>query len=433
MRKFLLAIALISLHFATARATDFVTVQGGRFMLHDMPYYYIGTNMWYAPILASEGEGGDRERLHRELDLLHSLGVDNLRILAGADAGSPHARSVSPVLQLPTGELNDTLLRGLDYLLREMEQRGMQAVIYLNNAWDWSGGYGHYLQRVGLPPTPASDGEGYADYVRSAAEFSRCVPAQQLYIEYVRSIVGRVNSLTGRPYSESPAIMAWQLCNEPRPFATDSATVEGFCAWIDRAARTIKSIDTQHLVSIGSEGIIGCNVDERLCQRIHANPDIDYLTLHIWPLNWRWASRDRLYESLPNVYVKSAEYINNHVRIARKLGKPMVIEEFGYARDHNFLYPGCTTTARDSFYEFIFTQLMGSAADDSTPLMGVNFWGWGGSGRPAEATWQPGADYLSDPPHEPQGWYSVYDCDSTTLQLIRRFTQKLQGRPSESN
>ena len=425
MRLFLLTITLVTFLFPTAHAADFVTVRDGRFMLRGAPYYYIGTNLWYAPILASEGEGGDRDRLHRELDLLQSLGVNNLRILAGADAGSPNARSVRPVLQLPSGELNDTLLRGLDYLLVEMEQRGMQAVVYLNNAWDWSGGYGYYLHRTGAGPSPASDGEGYADYVRYAAQFSRSLPAQQLYIEFIRRIVGRVNSFTGRPYSESPAIMAWQLCNEPRPFAADSATVEGFCAWIARAARTIKTIDSRHLVSIGSEGIVGCNVDERLCQRIHANPDIDYLTLHIWPLNWRWASRDRLYESLPNVYVKSTEYISSHERIARKLGKPMVIEEFGYARDHNFLYPGCTTTARDSFYEYIFTRLQQSASGGTSPLMGVNFWGWGGSGRPEEATWHPGADFLSDPPHEPQGWYSVYDCDSTTLHLIRRYTQRL--------
>lgn len=106
------------------------------------PYYFIGTNFWYGPILGSTGQGGNRTRLCAELDSLKALGVNNLRILAGADAGSKHANTVKPYLQAKPGELNDTLLVGLDYMLAEMAKRDMVAVIYLTNSWDWSGGYG---------------------------------------------------------------------------------------------------------------------------------------------------------------------------------------------------------------------------------------------------------------------------------------------------
>ena len=41
---------------------------------------------------------------------------------------------------------NDTIFAGLDYLLAEMGKRDMLAVLYLNNSWEWSGGYGQYLQ-----------------------------------------------------------------------------------------------------------------------------------------------------------------------------------------------------------------------------------------------------------------------------------------------
>ena len=40
-------------------------------------------------------------------------------------------------------------MAGLDYLLQQMGERGMKAVLYLNNAWEWSGGYGFYLEHAG--------------------------------------------------------------------------------------------------------------------------------------------------------------------------------------------------------------------------------------------------------------------------------------------
>ena len=48
-------------------AQDFVRVEDGQFMRHGKPYYYVGTNFWASTILASEGAGGNRERLCREL------------------------------------------------------------------------------------------------------------------------------------------------------------------------------------------------------------------------------------------------------------------------------------------------------------------------------------------------------------------------------
>jgi len=54
-------------------------------------------------------------------------------------------------------------------------------------------------------------------------------------------------------------------------------------------------------------------------------------------------------------------------------------------------------------------------------LSGVIFWAWSGEGRPrvAGGAWHQGDDFLGDPPHEPQGWYGVYDTDATTLEVIR--------------
>ena len=402
--------------------TSFVTTDGTKFIKDGKPYHYIGTNMWYASVLGSQGEGGDRERLCREFDHLKEIGVTNLRILTGPDAGSALANPAKPYLQTAPGVLNDTILEGLDFVIAELEKRDMDAVIYLNNAWDWSGGYGYYLKQCGYGDSPNANIEGgYDRYVNYCADFSRDTTAQRLYYDYIQQIVSRRNTITGRLYRDEPAIMAWQLCNEPRPFARDAATKAQFAQWIAHAASLIKSVDPNHLVSTGSEGIIGCEADASLCEQLHADPNIDYLTIHIWPLNWGWASRTTPDSSITHACEKSSHYIDLHVAMARRLGKPLVIEEFGYSRQGNQSGIDIPTDSRDHYYRHIFGEVRRSITEGG-PLVGCNFWGWSGSGRPSDLVWQAGNDYLCDPPHEPQGWYSVFDCDSSTIAIIREFT-----------
>jgi mannan endo-1,4-beta-mannosidase len=400
-------------------AHNFITADTTGFQKDGKPYRYIGTNLWYASILGSTGEGGDRARLCKELDNLKEIGVTNLRILSGPDDGSLLANPAKPFLQTEPGTLNDTLLAGLDFTIAELEKRGMDAVIYLNNAWDWSGGYGFYLKQCGYGDSPNTNVPGgYSSYVDYCANFSRDTTALNMYYDYIRQIVSRKNSITGRHYKDEPAIMAWQLCNEPRPFSPDNK--ELFAAWIAKAASIIKNIDPNHLVSTGSEGYIGCEVDMELCERIHADKNIDYITIHIWPVNWGWAPRSNPDIGIGNACLESGKYIDEHIRLAERIGKPIVIEEFGYSRKNNESGVGIPTDSRDIFYRYIFERVL-----ESDRIAGCNFWGWGGKGRPRELVWQQGDDYLCDPPHEPQGWYSVFDNDTTTINVIKEYTQAL--------
>lgn len=401
------------------KKSSFVTKDGTQFMREGKPYRYIGTNLWYASILASEGEGGNRERFCKELDHLKSIGITNLRIATGPDAGSDLANPAKPYLQTAPGIFNDTILKGLDFAIAELEKRGMTAVIYLNNAWDWSGGFGFYLKQCGYGDSPNTNEDGgYNRYVEYCSNFAREPKALEMYYSYIKSIISRTNSITGRAYRDEPAIMSWQLCNEPRAFSKENK--ELLAKWIAKAAELIKSIDNNHLVSTGSEGYIGCEVDAELCERIHADKNIDYLTIHIWPVNWGWAPRSNPDSGIGNACTESGKYIDEHIAMAKRIDKPLVIEEFGYSRKNNISGVDIPTESRDIFYSFIFEQVKKSA-DEKGPIAGCNFWGWGGSGRPRDLIWKPGDDYLCDPPHEPQGWYSVFDCDTTTIDIIKKY------------
>lgn len=429
VKRLLLLLALFA--SVLAEAGGFVGVDGTRLVLDGKPYRFIGTNFWYGPILGSVGEGGNRERLGRELDSLKSMGVCNLRVLVGSDGSRGEKTKASPTLQIAPGVYNDTILDGLDYFMTELQQRGMHAVLYLNNSWEWSGGYGYYLEEAqkvsGVSPanvvkSPLSNEVSWQDYCDYYSRFSTDPKAQKLFLDYVRFIVGRTNRYTHKKYSDDPSIFSWQIGNEPRAFS--KAAKEGFECWIKEAASLIRSLDKNHLISIGTEGIVGCEGDVALYERLSACSDIDVLNLHLWPSNWGWSSKEVVEGDLEKGIVKSLEYINRHVAVAERLGKPLVLEEFGFPRDRGSKSPGSSVVARDKFYKFVFEEFLKGVKENS-PLVGVNFWGWAGCAIPRHDSWQPGDDYTSDPAHEPQGLYSVFSADTTTVRLIRQYTAKI--------
>lgn len=397
----------------------FVSVSDGKFMIDGKEYRYAGTNFWYGAILASEGTGGDRIRLEKELDHMQSLGIDNLRILAGADGARSLPSHIEPKLQTAPGVYNDTILRGLDYLISRLEDRGMKAVIYLNNSWEWSGGLGVYLEWAGEGQAPLPLRDGYPEFMKFVSRFHKNPRARELSLQHIRNIVGRTNTVTGRPYSESPAIMSWQIANEPRAFSDDCK--EDFASWILDCARTIKQTDPNHLVSTGSEGSWGCENDMDLWVRIHSYPEVDYANIHIWPYNWQWISADNVSGTVLDGIVNSEKYIREHERAIAPAGKPIVIEEFGYPRDGMEIAEGTPTLGRDTYYEYILTRV----ADPKSAVKGINFWGWGGDAVPRHRSWQPGDPYTGDPAQEDQGLNSVFDSDKSTLGIIARFSKKL--------
>lgn len=403
---------------------DFIKVQNGVFMRGGSPYYYVGTNFWYGAILGSEGQGGDRKRLCRELDTMKKMDMDNLRILVGSDGKRGVKTKVEPTLQVSPGVYNDTILAGLDYLLMEMGKRNMVAVLYLNNSWEWSGGYGYYLEQAGEGPAPRPDTDGYPAYMSFAARYATNDEAHRLFYDYVRYIISRTNRYTGKPYTEDPAIMSWQIGNEPRAFSREA--LPAFERWLAEASALIRSLDANHLISIGSEGAWGCEMDYGVYERICADRNVDYCNVHLWPYNWGWANKDSLMQNLDRSCRNTKEYIDRHLDICSRLNKPLVMEEFGFPRDGFSFSTTSSTKARDAYYEYVFSLVADNARKGGL-FAGCNFWGWGGSARPAHEQWQPGDDYCGDPAQEAQGLNSVFNSDKSTIKVIKKQVKRMKG------
>lgn len=397
----------------------------GQFVRDGKPYYFVGANFWYGAILGSEGEGGNRERLHKELDFLKSIGINNLRVLVGADGENGIKTRVEPSLQVAPGVYNDTILAGLDYFMNELRERDMTAVLYLNNSWEWSGGYSVYLQWSGHGDAVVPAVDGWPAYMEYVKQFPQSDSAKALFANHVNYIVSRTNRYNQIKYVDDPTIMSWQIGNEPRAFSDENK--EPFARWMADVAAQIKSLDPNHMVSSGSEGSWGCEMDMNLFEKIHADPNINYLNIHIWPYNWSWVKADSLKELLPCAKENTKKYIDDHMVIAQKYSKPIVLEEFGFPRDGFSFSKEAPTTARDEYYRYVF-DLIRQDRESGGLFAGCNFWAWGGFAgqNPDHVFWEKGDDYTGDPAQEQQGLNSVFATDST-IEIIKAENRKLQN------
>src|SRR5262249_26218163 len=153
----------------------------------------------------------------------------------------------------------------------------------------------------------------------------------------------RVNSYTGVKYSDDPTIMAWELANEPR----GGSNVEAFNRWLRSSSDLIKQLDSNHLVTTGSEGETPWPAQSGLDLALnHSYPGIDYVTAHIWVQNWSWFDPAHAQTSYPQAVAKMDAYLRGHAERAAKLGKPLVIEEFGIGRDAGSNDPAAKTDVR---------------------------------------------------------------------------------------
>ena len=428
-KQFLLLTVLLFLLGACAPKPaehSFIKVNAdGQFVRDGKPYYFVGTNFWYGAILGSEGEGGNRERLHKELDFLKSIGINNLRVLVGADGENGIKTRVEPSLQVAPGVYNDTILAGLDYFMNELRERDMTAVLYLNNSWEWSGGYSVYLQWSGHGDAVVPAVDGWPAYMEYVKQFPQSDSAKALFANHVNYIVSRTNRYNQIKYVDDPTIMSWQIGNEPRAFSDENK--EPFARWMADVAAQIKSLDPNHMVSSGSEGSWGCEMGMNLFEKIHADPNINYLNIHIWPYNWSWVKADSLKELLPRAKENTKKYIDDHMVIARKYSKPIVLEEFGFPRDGFSFSKEAPTTARDEYYRYVF-DLIRQDRESGGLFAGCNFWAWGGFAgqNPDHVFWEKGDDYTGDPAQEQQGLNSVFATDST-IEIIKAENRKLQN------
>ncbi|GAQ88142.1 endo-1,4-beta-mannosidase [Klebsormidium nitens] len=178
--------------------------------------------------------------------------------------------------------------------------------------------------------------------------------------------------------------------------------------WIEATASFVKDIDSRHMLTTGSEG----------------KEFVEYEDEGNWVENWEiykpYNGSDSNLESAINF---ARRFLKAHNEFAASFGKPLVLEEYGLARDSfpinmNRYDPKSPVTHRDKYFRAVLDQV--SALSREGYMAGQMFWAWAGEGRPQCKM------PVGDPPHENPGWYSVYDIDESTMALFASFNKQLQ-------
>ncbi|HRQ30849.1 MAG TPA: hypothetical protein PLU49_12280 [Saprospiraceae bacterium] len=416
-------LVFVILFLPSCKESSFVTTRGNQFYVHEEPYIFMGTNYWYGGYLWQDSLNNGRERLQKELDFLVSKGITNLRVMIAGEGDGSYPFRIHPAVQENPGIFDESILKSFDFFVAEAGKRNLRLIMVLNNNWEWSGGFGKYLEWAAKGTAPWSkteswDWDAYRTYI---SQFYSCKPCLEANEKWIKTIISRKNTFNHKYYFDDPAIMTWELANEPRPMMPEA--VEAYIEWVKKSAILIKSLAKNQLVTIGVEGYYGTEQDMGLFENIHKIDEIDYATIHIWPKTWQWYDGKSENSVTQVTLKKTIDYMDAHSKVMKKINKPLVLEEFGLHRDGNDFSPEATVDNRDVYYTTVFKTGMVNG------IAGYNFWGAFTleNKTTPDHFWKHGMPYSADPPQEEQGLYGVYMEDSTTWKIISDFAKKIQG------
>ena len=295
------------------------------FEVDGKPFCFAGSNNYY-PIYKPKHVVDDLFEAARALDLkvMRIWGMLDRGSLDGSvpsTDGEGHKDGVyfqywDSAQQRPAYNDGEDGLQRLDYVLAAAAKNDIKVIVVLLNNWRAFGGIDQYLTWYGRS---------------KHHEFFSAPELRQAYRDWVKHVLTRTNTVNGRPYRDDPSIFGWELANEPRcksgsSFDSDQGwTKHTITAWADEMSSYIKSLDPNHLVSVGDEGFLDED-GEHWAYRANdgvdhaaltALPNVDFGTFHLYPDDWQ----------TPSGF--GERWIVDHARIARRLGKPTVLEEYG--------------------------------------------------------------------------------------------------------
>lgn len=228
---------------------DFITRSGGKLMDGDREFRFMGANMpglvlpYDFTLRIPERMGlptaWEQEDAFRTLDQMNLRAVRlwNLPMRGPKEKAQPWHYVLGP------GEFNEGAFACLDRVMALANRYRVRVIV------DFTAGYGDYLGGVGT----------YAEHRgKKRAEFFTDPQLKEDYRATVRHVIGRRNSVTGIPYREDKAVLAWQFGNEIQ---------EAPEAWVSEMAAFIKGLDPNHLVmdtrhrNVPNPGKVDPNID----------------------------------------------------------------------------------------------------------------------------------------------------------------------------
>jgi mannan endo-1,4-beta-mannosidase len=294
-------------------ATSFIKTSGTEFTVDGRPFFVTGVNNHYLTF-------GSQDEVTRVLDDAVAMGANVVRTFLQPVIGSLDG-SIATIwnwrIEADASDLavRDTYLlywnpresgmavndgangmQKVDFLIAEAGKRRLRLIIAFLDFWTYTGG--------------AQQMRAWYGSQDESRFFFRDPRTRRDYRTWVSHVVQRVNPLTGLAYRDDPTIMAWELMNE------GNARPETLrLAWTAEMSAYVKSIDPIHLVSSGH-----ANVTEKLSDL--TIPTLDFGTWHGYPLYYKLTIQ------------QFNDMITEFCQLAAGAKKPVLLEEFGYARSN---------------------------------------------------------------------------------------------------
>ncbi|KAK7463661.1 hypothetical protein VKT23_005602 [Stygiomarasmius scandens] len=318
-----------SIAFGSRTPPGFAATRGSKFELDGKPFAFVGANSYWLPLLTS------KEDVRATFTEMQGAGVKVLRTwgfnaingseLAGAiDSGLTYYQ----VWNSSEWVLNDGPqgLERLDFVIQTAAEHDIKVILAFTNNWVGYGGSELYVNWIA--------GEGSTHDVFYS---DRRIVAS--YQRYVKTIVNR--------YKSSPTIFAWELMNEARclgDLPSGPACVPGtelLNQWYKEQSDFVRSLDPHHLITTGGEGqFFWRNATGDLANDNNFNgaagedfdldltlENIDFGTYHLYPQFWY--SNVDFPGSNFSMQQWGLDWISLHAESAQRIGKPVILEEFG--------------------------------------------------------------------------------------------------------
>jgi mannan endo-1,4-beta-mannosidase len=138
-------------------------------------------------------------------------------------------------------------------------------------------GWGNYTTQ-GIDAAPYDEFTDFANLIYNNTQ------AEEWYKAHIKTVMHRRNTVNGRLYVEDPAIMTWQLANEPQAanMTSDTNPNDLLFPWVERISAYIRSMAPKQLINVGFESKQG----EYYFKKVHNFTTVDYATTHCWVQNW---------------------------------------------------------------------------------------------------------------------------------------------------
>eukprot|EP01065_Artemidia_motanka_P025819 TRINITY_DN30771_c0_g1_i1.p1 TRINITY_DN30771_c0_g1~~TRINITY_DN30771_c0_g1_i1.p1 ORF type:complete len:476 (+),score=140.33 TRINITY_DN30771_c0_g1_i1:100-1428(+) len=347
------ACALLGLAASACGAnTGFVKAQGTGFVVDGKPFRFGGANCNYLTFK-------DQYMLDSVIGVMANHSMSVLRVLAFIDVGKADGSGSIDGMGMKDGTafqyydagrkgpvVNVTALTHLDAVLATASRYGIRVMLTLTNNWRDFGGMDQYVRwrQWGDPTFSAHHDNFYNDSV-----------IMGWYKSWAGSLINRTNTVTGVPYKDDPTIFGWELANEPRCSGSGDYPQTGDCvkdyavmgktpaawkilAWVKEMSAYVKSLDSNHLVSVGDEGF-WCqpyaDCQQQWCDCLEgvdsmafsSAPHVDFMSVHLYP---------NLMGGDANGWASA--WLTNHTKAAAQINKPVILGEYGFQHDMHQTY-----------------------------------------------------------------------------------------------